>query len=163
MIRRLLPHPLLALALLGIWLMLTQSVSPGQILLGAAAALLATHAFAALYAGPPIRVNLRPLPRLFGHVAIDILRSKLAVAAIIVSRRRDRVADFITIPISLTNRQAIACLALIVTATPGTLWVDFDRRRGTLLLHVLDLVDEESWIQLIKGRYESLLMEIFER
>ena len=54
-------------------------------------------------------------------------------------------------------------LALIVTATPGTLWVDFDRRRGTLLLHVLDLVDEESWIQLIKGRYESLLMEIFER
>ena len=34
--------------------------------------------------------------------------------------------------------------------------------RGTLLLHVLDLVDEEQWSRLIKDRYERLLMEIFE-
>ncbi|MDF2493727.1 Na+/H+ antiporter subunit E [Sphingomonas sp.] len=163
MIRRLLPHPLLALALLGIWLLLTQSISPGQILLGTAAALLATHAFAALFAGPPVRVHLRPVFKLAGLVAVDILRSNIAVAAIVLFRRRDRVADFINVPIVLQNRQAIACLALIVTATPGTLWVDFDRRRGILLLHVLDLVDEETWIRLIKDRYEALLMEIFER
>ena len=29
-------------------------------------------------------------------------------------------------------------------------------------MHVLDLVDEETWVRTIKGRYERLLMEIFE-
>ena len=33
---------------------------------------------------------------------------------------------------------------------------------GRLLLHVLDLVDEETWVRLIKDRYERRLMEIFE-
>ncbi|MCR5879641.1 hypothetical protein [Phenylobacterium sp. J367] len=27
---------------------------------------------------------------------------------------------------------------------------------------MLDLVDEEIWVQTVKGRYERLLMEIFE-
>lgn len=161
--RRLLPHPFFALALLALWLLLTQSISPGQILLGSGAALLATHGFAALHPGPPLRIRLRPIPRLIAHVAVDIVRSNFAVAAIVLFRRRDRVADFVRVPIALRDRQAIALLALIVTATPGTLWVDFDRRHGILLLHVLDLVDEETWIRLIKGRYEALLMEMFER
>ena len=29
-------------------------------------------------------------------------------------------------------------------------------------MHVLDLVDETVWVRTIKGRYERLLMEIFE-
>ena len=49
-----------------------------------------------------------------------------------------------------------------ITATPGTIWVQFDRNAGRLLVHVLDMIDEEAWIQLIKHRYERLLMEIFE-
>lgn len=161
--KRLLPHPFLALALLILWLLLTQSVSPGPILLGSGAALLATHGYAALHPGGPSRIRVRPIPRLVRRVAVDILRSNLAVAAIVLFRRHDRVADFIRVPIALKDRQGLALLALIVTATPGTLWVDFDRRHGILLLHVLDLVDEETWIRLIKGRYEALLMEMFEQ
>jgi multicomponent K+:H+ antiporter subunit E len=30
------------------------------------------------------------------------------------------------------------------------------------MIHVLDLVDENEWIRTIKGRYERLLLEIFE-
>jgi multicomponent K+:H+ antiporter subunit E len=156
------PHPLLALALLALWLLLAQSVSPGQILLGAGASLLACHAFAALHARPPIRVRVRPIIKLAALVATDIVRSNIAVAAIVLFRRPDRVADFIRVPIALKSDQAIAVLALILTATPGTLWVDFDRRNGILLLHVLDLVDEEVWVRLIKDRYETLLLKIFE-
>ena len=48
------------------------------------------------------------------------------------------------------------------TSTPGTIWLNYDAAKGTLLLHVLDLVDETVWIRTIKGRYERLLMEIFE-
>ena len=53
-------------------------------------------------------------------------------------------------------------LAIILTSTPGTLWVEYEASTGRLLLHVLDLVDEEVWIRLIKDRYECRLMEIFE-
>ena len=49
-----------------------------------------------------------------------------------------------------------------ITATPGTLWLQYDRSRSILLLHVLDMVDDQQWIDLIKNRYERLLMEIFE-
>jgi multicomponent K+:H+ antiporter subunit E len=27
-------------------------------------------------------------------------------------------------------------------------------------MHILDLIDEETWIRTIKGRYERLLLEI---
>ena len=56
----------------------------------------------------------------------------------------------------------LGLLALIVTATPGTLWVAFDPARGVLTLHVLDLIDEDAWIRTIKQRYERYLLEIFE-
>jgi multicomponent K+:H+ antiporter subunit E len=56
----------------------------------------------------------------------------------------------------------LAALACIITATPGTVWVEYDSARGTMLLHVLDLLDEEAWIRIIKDRYERRLMEMFE-
>jgi multicomponent K+:H+ antiporter subunit E len=160
--RRWLPHPLLATALLVMWLLLTQSVSPGQVLLGAIAATLASHAMAALQPERPRIASLKAVLKLAGIVAFDILRSNIAVARIILFPRR-RVADFVRMPLELENRFGLAVLALIITATPGTIWVAHDRARGMLLVHVLDLVDEEQWVRLIKGRYESLLMEIFER
>jgi multicomponent K+:H+ antiporter subunit E len=30
------------------------------------------------------------------------------------------------------------------------------------MIHVLDLIDESEWVDTIKGRYERLLLEIFE-
>jgi multicomponent K+:H+ antiporter subunit E len=56
----------------------------------------------------------------------------------------------------------LAALACIITATPGTSWARYDAARNTLTIHVLDLVDEEAWVRLFKGRYERRLMEIFE-
>ena len=49
-------------------------------------------------------------------------------------------------------------LACIITSTPGTLWVSFDSAKGTLMIHVLDLVDENEWVrtiidQLVPGSY----------
>ena len=55
----------------------------------------------------------------------------------------------------------LALLAVILTATPGTAWMEYDREAGTLLLHVFDMIDEEEWCVLIRDRYEALLMEAF--
>ena len=66
------------------------------------------------------------------------------------------------IDISLRDENALALLACILTATPGTAWLEFDRQTGVLLLHVLDLENGAAWSDLIKKRYEAPLKEIFE-
>ena len=161
--RRLVPYPLLAVSLLLVWLLLTQSFSAGQLSLGAIVALGATWAMTALRpATSPVRA-VAPLVRLVVIVAADIVRSNLAVARIVLDPRERSVAKFVTVPLETGNIHALTLLALIVTATPGTMWVQHDRDRRSLLIHVFDLVDEAAWIQLFKNRYEALLIEAFGR
>jgi multicomponent K+:H+ antiporter subunit E len=158
--KRWVPHPLLAAALLAMWLLLNRSLSPGQIVLGAGVALLASLGLAALRPEPVRIVSVGPMLRLAGIVLADIIRSNIAVARIVVFRKQ-RVSGFVRLPLELQNIHGLTVLACIITATPGTLWVQLDRANGVLLVHVLDLVDEDAWIRLIKRRYEALLLDIF--
>jgi multicomponent K+:H+ antiporter subunit E len=52
-------------------------------------------------------------------------------------------------------------LACIITSTPGTAWARYDSARGVLTMHILDLIDEREWVDIIKQRYERRLLEIF--
>lgn len=158
--RRWIPHPLLALVLTIMWLLLNQSFSPGHIFLGALFAVLATHGLAALRPDPVRIISLRPVPRLLFTVVADIIRSNIAVARIVLSGTQG-ISEFVRLPLELKNIHALTVLAVIITATPGTMWVQFNRASGVLLVHVLDLKDEEEWIRLIKNRYEAQLLEIF--
>jgi multicomponent K+:H+ antiporter subunit E len=159
--RRLLPYPLLSAALLLMWLLLS-GVSVGQVLLGTVIAV-----GAALFAVPlqPSRLKIHrwsAIPKLVGTVSFDVVRSNLAVIRLIVSpTRKAQKAGFVDIPLELRHPTALAVLACILTSTPGTAWLEYRASTGHLLIHVLDLVDEQDWIDLIKRRYEPLLMEIF--
>jgi multicomponent K+:H+ antiporter subunit E len=159
----LLPYPLLSAALVVLWLLLNQSISAGHVILGSVIAVLASWAMAALRPDKPRIRRPGAALRLAGLVLIDILRSNLAVGRIIVRSREPGVnAGFMTIPLDLRSLQGLAVLSIIITSTPGTVWVNYDAAKGTLLLHVLDLIDETVWIRTIKDRYERRLMEIFE-
>lgn len=160
---RYIPYPGLSLALGALWCLLQNSLSPGT-LVGAVVIGLAVPWSLVLLGVPRTRFkSLRAAVRLAGIVVYDILRSNIAVARIIVGgAHHDRTAGFVAIPLELSNPPGLAILALIITSTPGTLWAQHDPARGRLTLHVLDLVDEADWIDLVKGRYEPLLMEIFE-
>ena len=155
-------HPILFVALVILWLLLSQSVTPGQVLLGAAVALLGCIAFSALSSETAVIRSVRPVLPLAAAVFVDIVRSNIAVANIILSKREDRVSAFVRLPLDMTDRHGLTILACIITATPGTCWAQFSASSNTLLVHVLDLVDETEWIALIKRRYERPLMEIFE-
>ena len=101
--------------------------------------------------------------RLFLRVMIDIVRSNAAVARLILFRRSiPREAGFVEIDLSLSDPTALAILAVIVTSTPGTAWIDYDASRGRLLLHVFDLADPEVWRDTVNTRYAALLKEMFE-
>jgi len=159
---RVLPYPLLTTSLIVMWMMLN-AFSLGHFLLGAVIAILAGRAMAALQPSKPKLRRWQLIPFLIGIVLLDILRSNIAVASIILQgRRRERAAGFVAIPLDLRDRTGLAVLACIVTSTPGTAWIEYESDSGVLLIHVLDLVDEEAWVTLIKSRYEAMLMEIFE-
>lgn len=161
--RRWLPFPLQSLFLLVLWLLLNQSLGLGHILLGALIAILGGLALKVLdLPGTTVR---RPLALLLlmGLVLIDIVRSNIAVAWIVLGgQKRDTTSGFMEIPLDMRAPYGLAMLGVIITSTPGTLWVGFNSSTGLLTIHVLDLVDERAWIKTIKQRYERLLMEIFE-
>jgi multicomponent K+:H+ antiporter subunit E len=94
-------------------------------------------------------------------ILVDVWRSNVAVARLILLPGRHRpVSGFVTVPLELREPAALAILACILTCTPGTAWVEYDSTANKLLIHVLDLVDEAHWIDLIKNRYERMLLEI---
>ena len=45
------------------------------------------------------------------------------------------------------DENALALLSCILTATPGTAWLEFDRQTGILLIHVLDLENGEALVR----------------
>lgn len=161
--KRLLPTPLLSLALFALWLLLNQSASPGHLLL---ALLLAVVI-------PLLTAGLRPLPvrvrrpgavlRLLLTVAADTVRSNLAVMRLLLSfGRRRHPAGFVHVPLDVRDPNALAVLATIVCITPGTAWAELSLDRSMLLLHVLEVHDAAAIAADIKQRYERPLMEIFE-
>jgi multicomponent K+:H+ antiporter subunit E len=163
MMSRILPYPMMSLVIFVLWLMLFQSVSPGHLIL-------------AFLLGLFLPLTLRKLdvPRgrlrrpfvalgLIFDVFTDVVRSNIAVARIVLTPRSEEIiSGLIRIPLDTRSPQALAALACIITATPGTLWVDFDHGEGVLTIHVLDLVDEAGWIDVMKNRYERRLRELFE-
>jgi multicomponent K+:H+ antiporter subunit E len=160
---RLVPYPLLTLALILMWLLLNR-FTPGHLLLGIVVAVVAGKSMSALQPAKPRIRRWDLLPQLVVTVLFDIVRSNLAVAGLILTggRHGRRRSGFLEIPLQLRDPTGLAILAVIITATPGTAWMEYDARRDTVLLHVFDLIDESAWIDLIKGRYEALLREIFE-
>ena len=158
---RWLPHPWFALWLLVAWLLLQQSLAAPTIVLGIVLALALSWALGKLDL-PRVRVrSLGTLLVLLARVFGDIVRSNIAVARIIVSPRSRISSGFVAIPLEMTHPYALALLACIITATPGTIWVSHDSARQVLVIHVLDVVDEGVWIANIKRRYEQPLLRIF--
>jgi multicomponent K+:H+ antiporter subunit E len=158
---RWLPYPLLAASLLAMWLLLN-GLSVEHLIFGSIVAVLASWAMVALQPAKPRVKRWDIVLRLLIAFLDDVLRSNIAVAAIILfGRNAGPTSGFVVIPLELRDPTALAALACIITSTPGTVWVDYSPASGNLTIHVLDLQNEQAWIDRIKQRYERLLLEIF--
>lgn len=154
-------YPLLWLALFAMWLLLAGSVEPAQLLIALVVATFGSWA-ASLVEAPRSRLRKVWLVAvLLWRVLGDIIRSNLAVMGLVLSRRKPR-SVFVTIPLALRDPNGLAILAGIITATPGSAWVDYNARASTVLVHVLDTEDDIAWGETIKRTYEALLLEIFQ-
>ncbi len=161
--RRWLPSPLLSASLLALWLLLNQSISPGDLLLGLVVAVVVPLLTAPLR---PQRVRLkrpRVLARLIVIVGFDVMVSAAQVAAgVLRSGSREPQSAFVLLPLVLRDPHALASLAIITAVVPGTVWTELSADGNTLLLHVFEVGDEDAFVARYKQRYERPLMEIFE-
>ena len=155
------PYPLLWLSLVAMWLLLNNSLGPGQVLLGMLVATLACGTVARL---EPPKARLRKIGtiiKLIGLAVADVVQSNIAVMRLILSGREPR-SVFVTVPLDLKDPNGLAVLACIVTATPGSAWIHYDSMRESVTIHVLDTEDAAAWNAALKRNYEQRLLEIFQ-
>jgi multicomponent K+:H+ antiporter subunit E len=159
---RLLPHPLLTALLAAIWLLLTGSLAPGQVVL----ALLLGWAIPLFTRGFwPETVRIRrplALARFTVTVVYDIVVANLSVARLILGRPQRLRPAVVRVPLALESELAVSLLANTVSHTPGTVSARLSADRRTLLVHALHAPDPDAVAATIKARYEAPLKEIFE-
>ena len=160
--RRLLPHPFLTPALAGIWLLLVNSATPGQI--GLALALGWAIPLFTLRFWPETVRAYRPLTllRFVATVLYDILVANLMVARLILGRPERLRPVFVVVPLALKSDLAISLLANAICLTPGTVSARLAPDRRHLLVHALDAADPDQLAATLKRRYEAPLREVFE-
>lgn len=161
--KRILPAPWLSLGIFGGWLLLNQSLDPGQLLLAAIVALTMPLLFSALRPRPgPLR-RWGVLARLIMLVGIDVVTSALDVAfGVLRARRQPPRSAFVMVPLELRDPHALAALAIITAVVPGTVWSELAADHSALLVHVFDVPDEAVFVAHFKQTYERPLKEIFE-
>lgn len=163
MMKRLLPSPLLTLALAAAWLILNRSLDPGNVILAVVFGV----------ALPALLAPLRPsstrvrhpwaIVRLIGVVAHDVALSNwMVLRTVVFGRGAPPHSRFVRVPLDLRDPAGITALAVITTTIPGTVWCELARDHSAFLLHVWDAPDEAQFAANYKKRYERPLMEIFE-
>ncbi|MCG6657700.1 Na+/H+ antiporter subunit E [Halomonas campisalis] len=159
---RYLPTPTLSLVLLVVWLLMVRSLAPGQLLLGAFLAV-----------GIPLLTQRfwEPLPQVKHPIKLawfvlvvlfDIVKANVQVSLLILLPKREPHPGFIEYPLQVKDRLAITLLANTITMTPGTVSTNIRLDGSSLLIHALDMSDEQALIREIHERYERPLKEIFE-
>ncbi|WPC06396.1 Na+/H+ antiporter subunit E [Pseudomonas benzenivorans] len=158
---RWLPHPLLSLSLLLVWLLLVNDLSLGHWLFGALLGWLIPLVTQVFWINPPRLQRPLKLCLFLLRVLGDIVVANLQVAAMILGPSGKLRPAFVEIPVRLEDELALTMLASVISLTPGTVSADLSDDRKTLLVHSLDVADEAALVHEIKTRYEAPLLEVF--
>ncbi|MCP8897954.1 Na+/H+ antiporter subunit E [Gilvimarinus xylanilyticus] len=160
--KKLFPHKLLSVFMLGLWLLMNNTIAPGHWVLGAILAW--AIPFFTQEFWPQSMVIAKPFKavRFLLLVLWDIVIANVQVAFLIMGPRKKLQPAFMRIPLDLKQDFTITLLANTISLTPGTVSVDLQMEDGYLLVHGLDVKDIDTTIAEIKNRYEKPLKEIFE-
>jgi multicomponent K+:H+ antiporter subunit E len=168
-----LPTPFMSLLLFVVWLLLNNSLAPGHLILAAFLAVVIPLVVSPFSTKQPRIVKPGLALRHLLLVLYDIITANVQVAILILGPTKRLTPGFVKIPLDLTHSMPITILASTVSLTPGTvsaevyplsesLSEDQIIEQRFLLIHVLNLTDEQALINTIKQRYEAPLMEIFQ-
>ena len=158
---RLMPTPYLTLLLLMVWLLLQNSISPGNILMGIILGIALPKLTASFWDPQPDVKRPFLLVKYILRLLLDIIIANYEVSRLVLSFRHRPRPAFVVYPLSITDNFAITVLTSTISLTPGTISAHLRPREGTVLIHALDVDDTEALITEIHERYEKPLKEIF--
>lgn len=159
----LVPHPLLTLLILVVWILLN-GVSWAAAVLGLILGIVVPRLTSAFWPDRPLVKSPLTIIEYAAVVLWDIVIANFEVAYLILFRRgEDLRSQFVTVPLDLKSPEAISALAGTITMTPGTVSATLSADGRALLVHCLDTDDPEKTVSGIKARYEYRLQRIFER
>ncbi len=154
-------HPLLSLLLGAVWLLLQQSVAPGNLVTAVMLGLLLPRLLHG-FLGQPVRVQRwGAVLRLTGIVLRDVVVANFTVARIVLTPWSRPQPAWVRVRLDTQHPTAISLLATIITTTPGTVSCVVDEQRRYILVHALDCSDVDAAAAEMKARYEAPLKEIF--
>ena len=160
--RRWLPHPLLSVSLVVLWLLLVNELSTGHLVLGALLGWLIPFATSRFW---PEQIRIRHpgmLLRFLSVFAVDIVRGSFHVAWLILKGSAHLRPVFVEVPLDVKTNLAISLLANTISLTPGTVSALLSGDRRTLIVHTIDTDDPAALVAEIKQRYEVPLKQVFE-
>ena len=155
-----LPQPLLSFALLLVWLMLA-GASAGNLVLGLILAWLLPLFTRKFWPDNPAINKPWKLIWYVLKVVGDIVVASVVVARLVLSFRQTPRSAFICYPLTLEHPLGITMLASTISLTPGTVSADVSDDHKVLLIHALDVTDDQALIDDIHQRYEKPLLELF--
>jgi multicomponent K+:H+ antiporter subunit E len=161
-IKNILPHPILSITLLIIWLLLNNTISFSHIFLGGVLSVLIPWFTAGFW---PNKVCVRnPLVFLKFSIVVlyDIIIANISVARLILGSNDAIKPDFFILPLDIKHPLGISFLASTISLTPGTVSCDLSDDSSFLMVHSLNLKDADEEIRTIKRKYEKPLMEVFQ-
>ena len=162
MIARLFPHPALSAMLAIVWLLLSNSISAGAIVMACIVGVVVPLFTSPYWIGKPKLKFGWPMIDYVAVVMWDIFVANFQVAWLILFRRnRDLRSRWLVVPVALSSPEAITVLAATISLTPGTVSSDVSADGRFLLVHALDVADAAAEIARIKTRYEAPLLRIF--
>lgn len=156
-----LPHPRLSLLLIVVWQLLANDLAIGTLLLGTLLGFLTPVLVNGFLLQSAVARRPVVLLQFCLRVLLDILTANFEVAKLVLGPNRKLHPAFVVYPLELQDDIAISILANTISLTPGTVSADVSNDRRSLLIHGLDVQDDQQLIQLIKQRYEQPLLEIF--
>lgn len=156
-----LPHPLLSLLLMLVWLLLNDSAAPGHLVLGALLGFLIPRFTRRFWPEPVVLARPALVLRFAGRVLWDIVVANFAVAKVVLGPSAAIRPVFVRVPLDVQPDFAVTVLASVISLTPGSVTADVDAERRFLLVHALSEDDPEALVRQIKTRYEAPIKEIF--
>ena len=129
----------LVLWLTAVWVGLWGSVTAANVLGGLAVALLLVTALPLTEL--PTAAVVRPvaLLRFLGFFVVDLVRSSVQVAALVLTPRRALRQAVVAVPVRGASDSLLTLLANAISLTPGTLTLEVDRPGSTLYVHLIDV------------------------
>ena len=155
------PQPWLTVALFIVWQFLADGVSGASVVMGLILAIIIPQITHRFWPDSPRVRKPWVMIRYLAVVIYDIIVASVSVAILILNPRRPRPA-FVSYPLTLDHPLGITILASTISLTPGTVSTDVSDDGTLLLIHALDVDDNEELIRSIHQRYEKPLLEMFQ-